>query len=467
MRVVIVGAGEVGTYLAQFLIDERHDVSLIDSDPEKIERISDHLDLKAHLGSGTCVASLEEAETGQADLLLAMTNREEVNMLSAYFGKRLGARSTIARMQSEDAMIGHPTFYRQHLGIDLVINSAMLAASEATRVIQEGGGSGIAEFGFGRVHCRPFSVAADSPFTTRPISELHLPGALIAAVVREQEVLVPHGDDVIQAGDRLIVICKPEAVQYVRKGVGERQDTVRRLIIVGGGDVGAAIARYFDTPRYRVKLFEENRRRAWELANELNHVKVIDSDGADLDVLAEEYLETTEAFVTATGSDEKNLMTALLARENGVARTVAIVDKPQFTALGKKMQITATLAPRILAANQVMAFVRGGNVNRVSLLAEGEAEIIEFQATSSLGLLDRSLASLELPRGVLIGALIRDRKAIIPKGTDEIRDGDSVVLFTLQSRMPFVEHLLKRNKAGELSQPVKVGETDDRPAAEA
>jgi len=446
MRIVIIGAGEVGAYLAQYLVAEHHNVTLIDTDPEKIERISDHLDLKVLIGSGTSINALREAEADKADLLLAMTNSPEANLLAAYSSKRLGTASTIARISSDDHAASSAGFYRQHLGIDLVINPSLLTAAEATAVIQAGCGSGIREFGFGRIHFRPFEVYPDSPFTTRPISELHLPGAMIAAMVRDGEVLVPRGDDVIQAHDRLVVICKPEAIRYVQKGVGERKDHVRRIIIVGGGDVGAAIAQYFDTPRYRVKLFEYNRRRAWQLADELNHIKIIDDDGADIDVLDEEYLSTAEAFVAATGSDETNLMAAVLAREHGVKHTIAIVDKPQFTELGKKLSITATLSPRLLAANQVMAFVHGGGVNRVALVAEGQAEIIEFQASASFEYLDQQLSEIDWPRGVRVGALIRGDKAVIPKGDDVIQEGDSVVLFAVQKLLPYVEAMLARNK---------------------
>jgi len=445
MRIVIVGAGEVGAYLARFLVAEHHNVSLVDSDPERIEHISDQLDVKGYVGSGTCVATLEEADVGNADLLLAMTNSEQVNMLASLFSKKLGVTNTIARMDSEDALIGHPGFYRRHLGIDKVINPAMLAAAEATAIIQAGCGSGIGEFGFGRIYFRPFDVADGSPATKKPLSGLHLPGALIAAVVRNGNVLIPGGDDTLIAGDRLVVICKPEAIPYVQKAVGESKDHIRRLIIVGGGAVGAAVAKYFDSPRYRVKLFEDDRRRAWELANSLNYVKVIEGDGADLEVLEEEYLATAEAFVTSTGSDEKNLMTAVLAREHGVARTIAVVDKPQSIELGKQLSITATLAPRILAANQVMAFVHGGNVNRVALIAEGQAEIIEFQAGAGLSILGKPFRELDLPRGIIVAALIRGPKALIPGGGDEIREGDSVVLFSLQERISYVESLLKQN----------------------
>jgi len=452
MRIAIVGAGEVGTYLAQRLVAENHDVTVIDKSPEKIERLSDHVDLKGFVGSGTCVATLEQAEVGKADLLLAMSNLEEVNMLASYFGKSLGAKSIIARMESDDALSAHSNFYRQRLGINMVINPAMLAAAEATATIQERGGSGIAEFGFGRIHFRPFMVLKNSPATKTPIKDLNLPGALIAAFVRNDEVTVPGGEDTIQAGDKLIVICKPEAVPYVQKAVGESTDPVRRIIIVGGGNVGSAITRYFDTPRYRAKLFEDDRRRAWELANELNHVKVIDSDGTDIDVLEEEYIDSTDAFVSATGSDEKNIMTAVLAREHGVPLTVAVVDQQQYAAMGAKLGITATLTPRILAANQVLSFVRAGNVNRVALISEGQAEVIEFRATQACQITERPLAEIGLPKGIIIAAIIRGNKAIIPKGNDMIHEGDSVVLFALEKNSGFVDALLKRNSRGDLEE---------------
>lgn len=450
MRIVIIGAGEVGIYLAQCLLDEDHDVTMIDSDPEKIERTSDNLDLKGFVGSGTCVATLDQADVGKADLLLAMTNSEEANMLASYFGKCLGAKSIIARMSSEDALGDHSNFYRHRLGVDLVINPARVAAAEVTATIQRRSGSGIAEFGFGRVHFRPFNVLADSPATKKPISELNLPGALIAAVIRDGEVTIPGGDDRMQADDSLIVICKPEAIPYVQKSVGESTDRVKRIIIVGGGNVGSAIAHYFDTPRYRAKLFEDDRRRAWQLADDLNYVKVIDSDGTDIAVLEEEYISSTDAFVSATGSDEKNIMTAILAREHGVPVNIAVVDQQQYATVGNKLGLTATLAPRILAANQVLSFVHGGNVNRISLIAEGQAEVIEFRATRHCRITDKPLAELDLPRGIIIGALIRGSKAIIPKGTEMIHEGDSVVLFTLDKQLPFVNALLERNRRGEL-----------------
>ena len=452
MRIAIVGAGEVGTYLAQCLVDENHNVTVIDTNPEKIERLSDHVDLRGFVGSGTCVATLEQAEVGKADLLLAMSNSEDVNMLASYFGKCLGARSVIARMESEDALSAHSNFYRQRLGINLVINPAMLAAAEATATIQERGGSGIAEFGFGRIHFRPFMVNPKSPATKTPIRDLNLPGALIAAYVRDGEVNVPGGEDHIEAGDKLIVICKPEAVPYVQKAVGESTDPVRRIIIVGGGNIGSAIAHYFDSPRYRAKLFEDDRRRAWELANELNHVKVIDSDGTDMDVLEEEYIDTTDAFVSATGSDEKNIMTAVLAREHGVPLTIAVVDQQQYADLGSKLGITATMTPRILAANQVLSFVRAGNVNRMALINEGQAEVLEFRATSACQIIDRPLAEVGLPKGIIIAALIRGPKAIIPKGSDIIHEGDSVIMFALEKNTGYVEALLKRNSRGDFDE---------------
>lgn len=449
MRIVIVGAGEVGVYLTQRLVEENHEVTLIDSDPDKIERTSDNLDIKSYVGSGTSVAVLEQAEVGKAELLLAMTNSEEVNMLTSYFGKCLGAESVITRMASEDALTGHPNFYRHRLGIDLVINPAMVAAAEVTATIQARSGSGIAEFGFGHVHFRPFTVQDGSPAARKAISELNLPGALIAATIRNGEVTIPRGDDHLAAEDQLVVICRPEAVPYVQKMVGESTERIKRIIIVGGGNVGSAVAHYFDTPRYRAKLFEDDRRRAWQLADELNYVKVIDSDGTDLDVLEEEYIETTDAFVSATGSDEKNIMTAILAREHGVPLTIAVVDQQQFANLGNRLGIGAILAPRILAANQVLSFIRGGKVNRIALVAEGQAEVIEFRATRHCRITDKPLAELGLPRGIIVGALIRGHKAVIPKGSEMIQEGDSVVLFTLDSQLPYVNALLERNRSGE------------------
>ncbi|MCB1216095.1 Trk system potassium transporter TrkA [bacterium] len=443
MRIVIIGAGEVGAYLARYLVAENHDISLIDNNAERVQHINDHLDIETLLGSGTSVDDLSKVEVGSADLLLAISNNDEVNMLACLFGRKLGVKSAVARIDNPDVITGHPLFYREHLGIDMIINPPMLTASEATALITPGAGSGIAEFGYGRLYLRPFEVEPGSPFTRRPIKELRMPGALVAALIRNGEVMIPSGEDVIQDSDRIFVICRREAIPYVQKGVGEHKDAIKHIVIVGGGKIGAAIAHYFDVPRYRVKLFEDDRRRAWELTEELTHVKVIDNDGGDIDVLREEYLEATDAFVACTGSDEKNIMTALMAKENGVERNIAIVDKPQFAEIGPKLGLTASLAPRILAAAQVLRFTRGGRVNSVSLLHEGQAEVIEFVAGHNSRLINTPLMNLKLPKGILIGAIINGNRAVIPGGQDVITPGDSVVMLALHDRIAYVENLLR------------------------
>lgn len=443
---MIIGAGEVGSYLAKFLVHEQHDVTMVDNNAEKLSELGEQIDLRTFCGSGASVGVLEQAEVGQADLLLAMTDSDEINMLASYFGKCLGAKRCVARVASEDVLTGHPGFYREHMGMDMVVNPAMHAAAEATSVIFEGSSAGIAEFGYGRIHCRSFEVHPGSPFTKKPIKELNLPGALIAAITRDDVILIPGGSDFLIEHDRLIIICREEAIKYVRKGVGESSATVKSIFIVGGGDIGRAIAQYFDTARFSVKLFEEDTKRAWELADELKHVKVLDNDGLDINVLKEEYIESADAFIAATGSDEKNLMACALAKEHGVPRTVAVVDNPQYTELGHKLGLTATLAPRLLAAGQILTFVRGGSVNRIALLAGGRAEVIEFQATEGSRLVGKPLKDLGLPKGVIIGAIIHGSKAQVPKGTDEIVPGDLVVIFTTEEQVGFVEKLLSHEK---------------------
>lgn len=455
MRIVIIGAGEVGTYLAKYLVTENHDISLIDNDPDRVQHINDHLDIETLLGSGTSVEDLQKVEVGKADLLLAISNNDEVNMLACLFGRKMGVKSAVARIDNPEVITGHPLFYREHLGIDLIINPPMLTASEATSLITPGAGSGIAEFGYGRLYLRPFEVEAGSPYTRKPIRDLKMPGALVAALIRDGHVMIPSGEDTIMDSDRIFVICKREAIAHVQRGVGESKDYIKRILIVGGGKIGAAIAHYFDVPRYKVKLFEDDRRRAWKLTEELMHVKVIDNDGGDIDVLKEEYLEATDAFVACTGSDEKNIMTALMAKEHGVERTIAIVDKPQFADLGPKLGLSATLAPRLLAAGQVLRFTRSGKVNSVSLIHEGQAEVIEFVASEDSKLINVPLMNLKLPKGMLIGAIISGNKAIIPSGKDVITAGDSVVILALHERIPYVENLLKFEGIIEMAQPLE------------
>jgi trk system potassium uptake protein TrkA len=289
-------------------------------------------------------------------------------------------------------------------------------------------------------------VLGGSPYTKKQLRDLQLPGALIAAVVRDGSVSIPSGDDKLEDGDKIMVICRREAIQHVQKGVGETNAHAKRVIIVGGGNIGLAIAQYFDYPRYRCTVFEPDRARAWQIAEMLRHVKVIEGDGADRSLLREESIEQTDAFVSCTGSDEKNLMTAVMAKDLGVPRTVAVVDKPQFAELGDKLGLTATLPPRILAASQVLSYIRGGQFNRISLIAEGQAEVVEFTVQQGSPLLRAPLMKLGLPKGLIVGALIRGNKAVVPKGADSMQAGDSVIMFALHEHLPYIESLLKAER---------------------
>lgn len=447
MRILIIGAGEVGSYLARHLVEENHNVTVIDASEERVRKLEEQIDLRGVVGSGSDVSTLELAEAGRNDLVLATSSSDEINMLAVLFSKRLGARRGVARISATQALSEHLGFYRDQMEIDLVINPALRTASAATAAIT-GGAQGIAEFGFGSVQCREFEVHAGSSFTRKPLKDLKLPGALIVALLRRGEVIIPSGNDVINVDDRIVVIYRREALGHIRKGVGEQNTTARSIFIVGGGRIARAIALYFDHPRYHVKLFEDDKRRAWQLAEELEHVKVIDSSGVDIDVLRGEYLEQADALVAATDSDERDLMLAALAKEVGVKRTVAIVDQPQYTELGRLLDLTATLSPRILAANQILTFIRAGNINRVALIAEGQAEVLEFQAREGFPLLGKPLSELDLPRGIIIAALLRGTKPLIPKGDDSIQAGDSVIAFSLTERVGYLTKLLQDRAAG-------------------
>jgi trk system potassium uptake protein TrkA len=448
MRVLIIGAGEVGSYLARFLASAHHQVTVIDCDAEKGLQLEEQVEVAVQVGSGANLDVLRSAGALETDLLLAMTSSDEVNVLSAQLGKHLGVKRAIVRIKSAELLAATQSYLREEMGIDLIVNLPMRAAAQITSLISPGKAAGITDFGFGHIHCRTFEVLPDSQYSKRPIKDLHLSGAVIVAAVRDGDVVVPSGGYQLAAGDRFFAVTKRDAVPLLQKGVGETAEHVKQIFIVGGGRIGAAVARHFDNPRYRVKLFEINKAHAYLLKEKLKHVTVIERDGLDLGALEEEYIESADAFVAATGVDEKNLIAAVLAKEHGVPRTIAIVDKLQYARMGEKLGLTGTLAPRLLAAEQILAFIQGGQVHRIALIEEGQAEVVEFHVGRTSSLIDRSLAELDLPTGVIIGAIVQGAKALIPTGKSIIRAGDAVIMCVLKERMPFVESLLRESSPG-------------------
>lgn len=442
MNIIITGAGEVGYYLAKYLTDENHSVTIIDADPRKIERIEDELDVNTVVGNGASAVVLERADVSGADLFLATTDRDEVNMLAAMIAKKLGAKSTVARIRKQEDLVGRQRFYRNLLGIDLVVNPDQLTAREAKKLVREMGSVGVEDYAYGQVHLRRHIVKPGSPITKKPLKEIKLPGEfLIVAVIREEEIIIPHGGTKIEDEDHIIIITTRETLKAIKKLVGETDLITRRVLIAGDTHIAEEVAKGLHNLPIEIKLISGDRRRAFEISEAYSHVQVIEGDCRDLTFLKEEHVELTDIFIAATDVDEVSVMAAVLAKELGAKETVVVLDKSEYIHISNRLKIDVVLSPRMLAVSKILKFVKSGNINSISLIGEGEAEVIEFTAVQGSKGVGMPLSTINLPRGAIVGAIVKEHKVIIPSGDDVIEAGDSVILFTLAENIRAVERM--------------------------
>ncbi|MFW6054130.1 MAG: Trk system potassium transporter TrkA, partial [Persicimonas sp.] len=432
MNIIIVGMGEVGRHISNVLVGENHNVVIIDMDPEALAAAEETIDamfLRGHAGN---LSTLREADAGSADLFVAVTDNSEANMIGAIRAKQLGAQKTIAR-------VSDPAYFEEHrgiiagmLGIDLVINPQALLALEMHKIVRSTNAVAVEDFADNRVEMIQLPVEDVGLAINRPLRDVKLPSnTLIAALVRNHELLVPGGDDVILPGDEVLAVGRIDQIPKVEKLFKrERRRFTKRVVIVGGSLVGANLAEALANDGIEVILIDKDHERCVELSERLAKVVVLHGDGTDVHLLEEERMDHVDAFVAASGEDEVNLMASLLARDLGAPRVVAIVHKPDYGAIVERLGIDSFLSPRIEVAKQVLKYVRAGEVVGITPILEGKGEFLEFIAPSQGRIVGKPLHEVDFPEQANICAVVNQTGAVVPSGDSIIEAGDLVVVFT-------------------------------------
>ena len=435
MNILIVGLGEVGSHLAKILSLEGHGVTVVDSDARRLKRVSDALDVHAVRGDGARPEVLEKAEADTADLLLAVSNDDNVNKLACLFGKRIGAKQTVLRVKDLTSIRRFRTFFKKNLGYDLVLSLANLAAEEVVKTVRQNQAVGVESFAEGKIQLRRLRLGEDSAMLGVPVKDLKLPrGVLLTAVDRDHDVLIPGGDDILQVGDDVFVLGSPKSIATLERRTGQRPTYVRNVVMFGDNDIVLHVCQALARLRVETRIIVEDRDRADQLSAQLESTVVLHGDGTDLALLQEERVGDADAFLGLSDQDEKNLMSCQLARSLDVARTVALVQKPDYVSIYQKLGVDVAISPRLLCANRILSFVRGGNVSTIATIEEGKAEVFEVEIRPGSKLVGRTLAKAGFPRGSVVGAIARENgEIVIPRGEDTIMANDSLVLFALSA----------------------------------
>lgn len=448
MNIVVIGLGEVGKHIASVLSRENHNVTVIDLDPEAVAAIEERLDVRTIVGRGGSISTLKEAEIEKADLVIAVANIDEVNILTSLIAKNLGARKVIARVDSREYLPDNRGAYEGLYGIDLVISPEILSALEISKLIGFLGATFIAEFADDRVAMMQLTQKTKVGVTGVPLKDLTIPdNLLVAAIFRNGSLIIPSGDSRLEENDKIFIIGKSNAIEAGAEFFGtEKKIGAEKVVLLGGGEIGFLVAKLLEGRKISVVLIEWNQSRCRFLSEELKEALIINGDGTDIELLQREKVGEADVFVAASKRDEVNLMSGLLAKELGSKKTIAIVHRPDYLRIYEHLGLDATISPRRFAANQILKYVRSGEVVAVSDIELGKGEILEFAVPAGSRITDLPLKHLNIPKGTIIGAIAGREGVIIPTGEDRISAGDTVIVFTTPDVRPAIENMFKAKK---------------------
>jgi trk system potassium uptake protein TrkA len=437
LNIVVIGMGEVGKHIASFLSTEKHNVTIIDSSEANLSEAENLVDALALCAQGGSVKALQKAHVSDADLVISVTDNDEVNMLAALTARSLGARKTIARVGSREYLDGESGFYHNLLGIDLVISPQVLASLEIVKLINSMGALQVKFFADNRIEMIRLAVREQIKVLGSKLKDIKLPdNILLAAIHRDDRLIIPSGEDELLLNDDVYLIGRTEQIPKAEKTFGEKyQSEVRNVVICGGGEIGYSVARSLLGQHLKLTLIERNKDRCLELSQLLSDVIIINGDGTDPNLLEEVSADEADVFVSVVSrGEEVNLLNGLLARNMGAKKTIVLVHKPAYQELYERLGIDATVSPRLIAADQILKYVRSGEVVTASMIEDGTGEILEIIAPEGARIVGRPLRDLRIPRGALIGAVYGPRGAEVPRGDTVILPDSTVVVFTLPDK---------------------------------
>ena len=449
MRILILGAGEVGYHIATRLVRERHDVVVVDEAPDVIARVQEELDVMVVEGHGSRPETLEQAGIDQAELIIAATSSDEVNIVACLLARHYGVPQSIARIHDGDVETSPLVAVGKRAGIDLMINPSRAVAEEIQRLVHMPGTDEAAEFFEGRVQLVSARVHASAPIVKQQIKDIGAqfpsdwPG-LVAAIQRRGTTLIPHGETVVEADDHMFIIGKDQHLQTNLHMLGLLPNRMKNLLIIGGGQVGLQVAHLLsqETGRYNIKILERNTQRCHELAIRLPHVLVLNGDATDLKVLQEEGIRDMDGVIVVTDDDGTNLIAALLAKTHGAQEVITLVKRPDLVSLVAALGIDAAISPRLITADAMLRYLRRGQVLSMFTSTSTEAETLEMEALPRARIVGRPLSKAKIPEGIIIGAIAHGDTIIIPSGNTVIEPYDRVLVFALPHAVSRAARLL-------------------------
>ena len=431
MRIVIVGAGKLGYSIAELLSQEEYDIVVIDKEEKQLTNIKENLDVLTIAANGSSPITMDNPDVQGADMLIAVTGSDEVNMVCCILAKKHGIVHTVARIRDMQFMSEAKEYLKANFDIDLMLNPEYITAMEINRILMVPAALNVEDFAEGRVRLFETKVRRKSPLANIPLKDLDIPKSILAAMIfRDHRMIVPHGDDCLMAHDNVYFVGETGAIENFSKNL-VRSDArkVSRAVIIGAGRAGRFTARELDKQEVQVKIFDTNRERCRLIAAKLSGASMaINADGTNLELLQSEGVADADVMICLTGDDKLNLLLALMGRHMGVKKTIVKVDRYDYIELMEKVGVDIVLSSRVLAASEVLAFVRRGGIVSVSLLEGAKAEAIEVVVQAGARVSGKKLMDAALPRECLVCGYVRGSDTFVPNGHTVLEPGDRAII---------------------------------------
>ena len=438
MKVVIIGAGEIGYDLASVLSDENHDVTVLDRSKSAIKNVTNSLDVLAIQGNATSANDLVKAGVNEADIMISVTSIDEVNMIASMMSKRLGANMVIARVRSDELSQEKSPIKPIDLGIDVIIHPELSAAQEIYKLIKSSSASDLVQLADNKIQIIGIRLQKSSPLIGKTLIEYAREYSnltfRVVSIARRGMTIMPRGTMKLQALDEIFVIAKTEDIPSIVETTGRSDQHISSIMIAGGTPIGEMLAEMLvqnAEQDYVIKLIEPDRTEAERLANNLQDVMVLHGDPTDPNLLTSEGINETDVFISVTTDEESNIITCLMAKHLEVSKTVALVSKPDYIPLSQTIGLDAAINKKSAASDEIHRHVRQGKVLSVTALHGVKAEVIELQADSNSKIVKKPIKNLSIPDGCIVGGIFSNGNVEIATGDSQVKANDRVIIFTL------------------------------------
>jgi len=446
MKIIIAGAGAVGTHLAKMLYTVDHDIIVIDTDENKLKTIDSHFDFMTVMGSATSISTLKDSDVGRADLLIAITETEEANMTIAILGKKLGAKKVIARINNHEYLEKSNKKFITEMGIDSLVYPEILASEEVVSMLEESGTSKKFDFSSGHLSLYMLKLNVNSEIIGKTLIEAANDNEPFdyrtVAISRNSETIIPHGSDRFQFNDLVYIVTSKAGIDHLMKYAGKSHFPIKNVMIMGGSRIGRKTAKALEG-KFNVKLLEVNKERSFSLADYLDKTLVVNADGTDMDVLIEEGIKNMDAFVSVTDNSETNILTCTIAKKFGVKKTIAEIENIEYIQIADNMGVDSVINKKLIAASHIFSHTMSADVSTVQCLSSTDAEALEFIVHEGSAILKDKLRYLKFPKDALVGGVIRENISFIAKGDTEFMPDDRVIVFALPEAIKKINKLFK------------------------